>query len=250
MASSDVSPVEARLLSGQLIAELESDKQWHNGWRAARQLYDLWPYSAAALESALRSDDRQARILAAWVLREKLLSPTESLLRACVEDLSDDPCDLDPSVRLENAALAARYLVRYPDEARPFVEEAMRHGDWQQRLLGAAIAAQGRISDLFGVAAPILIDHLGDNDIQNDALLATRSLLQMGEQVADALEERRHDADLQRRQLCRALLNRLGRPTDRLRPGLDDPPRMSRVDPFDSSAPLDNELWLDRYRDR
>jgi hypothetical protein len=248
LGASAVSPVEARLLSVQLIAELRSDEHGHNGWRAARRLYDLWPHSAPALERALRSDDRQARILAAWTLREKQPWPTKALLRACLEDLSDDSRCLDLSVRLENGAAAARYLARYPDEARPFVEAAMRYGDWQQRLLGAAIAAQGRMSELFGLAAPILIEHLGDNDLQNDAQLATRSLLQMGEHVEGALEECRHDTDPQRRQLSRALLNRLGRPTDRLRPALDDPPR--GVDPFDSLAPLSNELWLDRYWDR
>lgn len=251
MDASEVLAVEARLLSEQLTAELRADERWHNGWRAARRLAELWPHSEAALERGLRSHDRQARVLAAWVLREKRPFPTESLLRASLEDLADDrDSGLDFSIQSENASAAARYLVLHPDPARPYVEQAMRWGDWQQRLLGAAIAAQSGMRDLAGLAAPILIEHLGDNDIENDAHLAARLLLSLGEPIADVLESHRDDPDIQRRQLCRAILARLGRPTDPAMPELDRPPRISEggIDPLSASSPLGDVIRLDLHR--
>lgn len=228
--------VEARVLSEQLIADLRADRRSMNATRAQERLAALWPHSERALESALGSPERQVRFLASQVLRRKLAMPTESLLRAAVEDLADDGGGLLAGyLAMGNAWEAAAYLRRFPDLARPLLVDIIRTGDWQQRFIGAAIMAQCEMSDLAGLAAPILIEHLGDNDIEDDASLAAPLLLSLGEPIADLLESHRHDADAQRRQLCRAILARLGRPTDPAHPELDRPPRVTgrMIDPLD-----------------
>lgn len=248
LAERRISRLEARILTEQLIAQLGSDQRWHNATRAADQLLEVWPASQPALESALNSADRQTRMLAAWLLRSKYASPTEALLRVSLEDLADDT---DARHDWPNAWDAARYLSLHPGPARHYLRTAMERGDWQQKLLGAAIAARCRMGDLTNLAAPILIEHLGDNTVERDAHLAAPLLLHLGSPALRFLEERRDDPDPQRGQLCRAILARLGHPTDAGRSELDRAPPLSAggPDPLgDVDGALDHVLLLRRPR--
>jgi hypothetical protein len=219
VANGAVTGWSASLLARSLADQLRDDEIHWNAERAEDLLISLWPTSRPALESALESDDVQARIFAARVLRRRCIVPSDALLRACVADLGDDSDSADFYIRLGNARSAATYLVQWARRAAPFIGDGMRSDDPQRRLLAAAVAGNAGLIEHAGVAVPILVEHLRDNDSDGDAKVAAPALYRFGPDILPHLRPHADIDDDQARAMIRAIIERLehpDRPIDQL----------------------------------
>lgn len=213
VAKGKVTGWSASLLAEALAEDLVSDEVHWNAERAEDLLRSLWPDSQSALENALHSRDMQAQLLAARLLRKLCTDPSDSLLSACVQDLRDDSrSSFGWYLTRHNAAEASDYLVRWAPRAEPMLAEALHSLDRQQRLLAAAVAGYAGLTDLIAVAAPILIEHLRDNSIPDDAKVAAPSLFRFGPEVLPYLREHVDSNDRQLGPIVRAIVERLEYP--------------------------------------
>ncbi len=224
VAKGKVTGWSASILASALAEDLISDEVPWNAERADDLLQTLWPDSRSALETALHSGDMQGQLLAARLLRKLCGDPSDSLLSACVQDLRDDSNSGIGwwFLTRHNAAEASEYLVRWAPRAESMLAEALHSDDRQQRLLAAAVAGYSGLTDLIPVAAPILIEHLRDNSIPDDAKVAAPSLFRFGPEVLPYLCEHVDSDDRQLRAIARAIIERLEYP-DRLLHRLENP---------------------------
>jgi hypothetical protein len=219
----------AGVLAAKLVRDLHNDHQHWNADRAENLLRSLWPNSQDALEQALQSDDVQTRILAARLLRALSPTPSESLLRACVEDLRNDSEKTSWYLTMGNAREAAEYFVIWGRSAAPHLEQAMHSNDQQQRLLAAAVAGHAHLTVLLEQAAPILINHLCDNTFRGDARVAAPALFMFGDAAIPFLQEHINSSDRQLAPMARSLIERIEHP-DRSIHALHNPmPRITET---------------------
>jgi hypothetical protein len=222
VADGSVTGWPATLLARSLARDLESDDVHWNAERAERMLESLWPHSQPALESALRSGDAQARIIATRLLQRRVFPPTDDLLRASIEDLRDDAGEVRYYISLRNAKRSSDYLVNWADIAEPFLIEAMASDDPQQRLLAAAVLGYGGRVSAMDRAVPILVSHLRDNDVRGDAKVAAPALYRFGSDVLPHLRRHVETEDDQARAILRSIIEQLEHP-DRSIYRLDNP---------------------------
>jgi len=210
---------QRRELARSLARDLRSDGVNGNAMRAMGMLATLGNEGIEVLLDALKSNDHQERQLAADVLREaEGFELNANLLRVCVEGLRDDRFPFDPGSALDtstwtwcsNARGGTAFLVKYAIQASPHLARGLRSDDRQQRLLCAAIAGWGKLTDLAPQAGPILLVHLADNDMAGDAKIAYSALASFGPEVRAILEQAIDSPDTQQRQAAQSLLGRMG----------------------------------------
>ena len=147
------------------------------------------------LENALLDSDRQRRLLAASSLMLRQRTPSTALLKAAMESLKLDDFHTwaQRGVPIANAGQAARFFMRYKDESRPFLLAGLTNESYAVRLRAAAILAQSHDWQVERYV-PILIDHLRNNDLNNDATMAAFSLAILGADALPWLEQSPVDA--------------------------------------------------------
>lgn len=211
----DVGGIEARLLAASLVRDLRDDDVRFNAHRAMGLLRDLGVDAVPALERALRSDDRQQSQMAAAVLRNlPAYAPCEDLVRVTIEGLRDDALPFQAAgggrgVRYSfvfNARDGLAYLVRHGPFIEPYLVAGLESDDEQQRLLSAVAAGLSRLDRLAQEAVPILLEHLKDNGVPEDATMAAAALLHFGPEIAPLVERHWNAADPQQRKLIRGVL--------------------------------------------
>jgi hypothetical protein len=220
----------------ELINDLRADDIRWNAIEAMNALGRLREPPLAELERALDSEDWQQRQLAA-ALRWRYIEPwdwlwqddslpawrlestgtvTHRLLEVTVEGLRSDALPYDREQQkytpVSNAADGYRVLVKNAEAARDLLEAGLKSDDYQQKLLCALALGTGGVSASVEKAAPILIPHLRDNDIPEDAKFAIYALYRFGESGIPLLEAALPDADVQQAQAIRLLLLNLRQP--------------------------------------
>ena len=100
--------------------------------------------------------------------------PTRALLAVAVEALELDAFGSSSTVPAANANRAGTWLLAHLDQAGPQLLAALEHPSHAVRLRAAAVLAQGK-HPARRAYVPLLIHHLADNDIEQDATLAGRS---------------------------------------------------------------------------
>jgi hypothetical protein len=136
--------------------------------------------------------------------------PSERFLEVMVEGLQDD---LHPRDRVRgtwtppvNASGAVPFLVKRAEQAKKYLINALDSEDPQQRFLCAYILGMNGIKDELAVVVPILIPHLRDNDILQDACMASSALYHLGEDVRPHLLEAIPNADTQQEKTIQLIL--------------------------------------------
>src|SRR5690606_21248697 len=161
------------------------------------------------------SDDLQQRLLSASVLRQMPgYEPSARMLDVIVEGFAtgarrwDDGAHTPVALRRRGV----QYLAGLGERAAPAMERGMRSDDGSIRFACAVAAGFGRCESLIDMAAPILIEHLADNDIGGDAALAAPALYQFGEAARPWLGAYTDSTDPQQRSAARLILLELDGP--------------------------------------
>lgn len=197
----------------RLLDDLRDDDVKWNATHAQAVLRAAHESVTPFLERALTSDDVQQRDAAALVLRARGEPATAILAEVSVAHTARQR-----SSQVYSVTQTVRYLCRHTAEAERQLRWGLGSRDSQQRFLCAYILAQGGFDD--PAARGILVDHLRDNHIAGDALMAVHGLTCLGEAVLPTVYGALERADSQSRKLLlsieRAILGdaakeRLGR---------------------------------------
>lgn len=141
-----------------------------------------------------------------WRLTEKP-EVTSRLVAVTIEGFEDDdtPYDRDREPRralmYTNAVHGLYRLAPIAQEWRMELEAAAESMDKQQRFFAAFTLAAGGIQESIESALPVLLPHLRDNDIGDDAKLSVWAIAQFGTAVIPYLQRALPDADQQQREL-------------------------------------------------
>lgn len=220
----------------ELVSDLRADDTRWNAIEAMDALGRLPEPPIDELERALHADDWQQRQIAAtlrwryiypwsWLSEDdnlpawRLVSTgtvTRRLLEVTVEGLRSDTLprdrEQDRYTPVSNAADGYRALVKNAEAARDLLEAGLQSDDYQQKLLCALALGTAGVSASAERAAPILIPHLRDNDIPEDAKFAIFALYRFGDAVIPLLQTALADADEQQAEAIRLLLLNLREP--------------------------------------
>ncbi|GEM_PF-1412284 len=182
---------------------------------------------------------------------------TEQLVRVTIEGLRDDTTPYDfPRRRglcYANASFGLSVLTPIAHEWSELLIRAMDSDDPQQRVLSATILGYGGVESAAQRACEILLPHLRDNDLYDDAKFCAPVLFAFGDVILPHLSEALPSADAQQRDLILLLIKNLKTP-----PRTDEERRAnaryntitgSVHDPVSSPAPT-SMFWLSQLRDR
>ena len=185
------------------VDDLASDDQNGNAERAEDFLRSRVDQARPMLLNAMHSADQQQRRAVLNLLRQTETTGDvfQALLQLSVEELR--------STTPGSKRTAFNYLSRHAAAADPLLRDAMQGDDAMQRLLCAAAAGCGGHQPLIDVATPILISHLADNSIRDDAIIAARALWGFGRNVLPLLEPVRSSTDEQQRQSVEYIVQRM-----------------------------------------
>jgi len=139
------------------------------------------------LWKGLASEDRQRRQTCCVLLIRRSVEPTSALLEACMEALQQDEFGSYDTIDMANANAAARYMLRHPKIASPFLHGGLKAKSETVRIRSAAILAQAR-DPRTQEYAPFLVGRLVSNDMPDDATLSGRSLCLLGPAALPYLE--------------------------------------------------------------
>lgn len=237
------------------IDDLRNDEIPWNADCAISHLTTIGLPAVPRLKAALDSSDFQQRQLAAHILRQILdntaftgFVPSDRLLEVTAEGLRSDTLPFDPGddsrpshgLYVNNGREGMDFLSRFPVRAQPYLQHAMRDADPQARFLAAVIAAQANPPMLFSEAAPILVSHLKDNAIGEDAKFAASALRAVGPLAIPYLQSAARSADEQQRHTALLVLldlitepteaESLRRPLQHISTIYFDPPRLTPAD--------------------
>ncbi len=209
--------VEAPLKSvEELIIDLYSD---NIPWNAEVALRELRSRSSLAetialLQGTLNSPDYQQRQMVASLLRNSVgYIPDERLAEVIVEGLQDDILPKDPSIPshnyVSNATGGTYYLLKYPEIGTGPLEDALDSADVQQQFLAAYILAVTKRHDETHRITEVLIPHLEDDRVGQNAGYATRALYEMGEKVVPYLQPYTYSSDEQQSRMTRFIIQEI-----------------------------------------
>lgn len=264
-----------------LIGELRSDEAKWNAIRAAEQIERLPTPPLHELHEALNSTDWQQRQMACqllwgfleppeWIVKHVLSGEaqlwraeprgtvTRRLLEVTFEGLRSDALPWDQEsgryTGVFNAASGFRAMSRHAHEARELLERGLESDDEQQRLVCAMALGRGGVRESAEAAAEVLLPHLRDNDIEEDAKWCVWALYGFGDAVVPALKRALPGSDEQQRELILLLLLDIERPP-MSRDDLERRKTLNRVaqSVFDPAieGPLDDTMsWLGQLTPR
>lgn len=135
---------------------------------------------------------------------------TADLIRVTIEGLRHDTTPYDFSRRrglvYYNASFGVSRLIPIAHDWVDELEVAMESDDHQQRLLAAYILARGGVAQSVERASQILLPHLRDNDLSEDAKFCVYGLGGFGPELLPHLKEAMPAADPQQRDLIALLI--------------------------------------------
>lgn len=138
---------------------------------------------------------------------------TEDLISVTIEGLKNDTTPIDRPRRrglvYYNASFGVSKLIPIAHEWRHHIERAMYSDDPQQRFLAAYILGRAGVDLSVRKASEILLPHLRDNKIHEDAKWAVHALGGFGPPILPLLREALEDADEQQRSLIQLLMTNL-----------------------------------------
>jgi len=215
MSNLELEDAEERKMIALLVRDLRMSMLTNSADPAMMLLATCGEQAIADLERTLDAPDHQQRQLAAHLLRLiPTYRPTQRMLEVTLEGLAKDDIPVprrrtkQPYMLLEvcNAKDGTAYLACHASEAIELLTQGMMSSDEQQRMFAATASGLGGASSLIPAAAPILLEHLRDNDITGDAKIAKFALRGFGPDVRPTLELGLIEADVQARKAIEQVL--------------------------------------------
>lgn len=135
---------------------------------------------------------------------------TEDLIRVTIEGLRDDTTPYDHArhrgLVYFNASFGVSKLIPVAHEWRHLLDQALESEDRQQQFLAAYILARAGVHQSVERVSQILLPHLRDNTIHEDAKHAVFALGGMGPELLPYLKDVLATADQQQRDLVQLLM--------------------------------------------
>ncbi len=201
----EASEAEETLPSAEVqscVEDLRDDDIRGNATAAMTRLRRLDQSMIPVLERALTSQDLQQRHLVAEVLYDLDAPASQTLVDVSVQGLGREVTRAVSASGLASPAVSAtRYLANHTEAARSALRFGLGSQDSQQRFLCAFLLAQGGHALDTDIVCRELIEHLADNHIRGDALMATHGLYRLGAHGQAALRSWRPYVDEQARSL-------------------------------------------------
>lgn len=184
--------------SHDLVAALAQDSIRWNACKAVRVLMEDGDDAAPALEQALRSSDQQLRHLAAFVLRHRDETASPDLFATSVEALGQIAVPGYHETLIHRPAVDAfRWLATRGAEPAAALRRGLESADAQRQFLCAFLLARSGADAPLGILCRVLVEHLNDNRIGGDALLAAHGLYRLGQRALGEIRYARRFADAQ-----------------------------------------------------
>jgi len=196
----------------KLVRDLENDDIPHNALAARHELSELGCAAVPFLEEALSHQDFQARQTAADLLRHSCpeYKPSDKLIEVTFELLNADDLDYNHTYLMSSGG-AFNYLNEtsvYP-RVRNRLLNNLQSRNPRERLYSALLAAEHGETSYANTLARIMIPHLADNDLSNDAAASAFALYQLGPSVLPHLQPYRNSTDPQQAELVELICSAL-----------------------------------------
>ncbi len=200
------------------------------------------------LETALLSGELMLREHAAQVLinmrwhDEWQHTPSDPLFDVLIASLNEGR---NPRLRRNDVLSFLRWASAYGVPARlaSLLDGSTTLGRFSAAVLLAPATSAAPVG-LRALAVGVLVEHLRDNDIADDAVLATAALVEAGPAARPALEDAAASEDAQQRRLAALILRRI------IDPGAsyaqlpkDDPARITSTRHDPTTMSLDHAMW-------
>jgi len=135
---------------------------------------------------------------------------TDRLVAVTIEGFRDDDTPYERSknraLMYTNAVHGMFRIIPIAHQWRDELERAMESDDAQQRLVAAIVLAQAGVEQSIERVCQILLPHLRDNDIEEDAKFCVWALTGYGKELIPVLKRALPDADSQQHDLLTLLM--------------------------------------------
>jgi len=209
--------LEERKKALRLIKDLRDDNIPNNGISASRQLCMMGCKVTGLLEECLYSDDYQTRHVAAGILRNCCpdYEPSDRLLTLTLDLLSydnyDPECLRDMVWHNEVYNYLRNASNTYP-QFRSRLIQNLNSSDPNEQLDSALLLAEYGEQSLTPTLVPLLIPHLANNKIRNDACMAAYALYQLGEPIRPYIARITNSFDAQEADFASLIMYQLDYP--------------------------------------
>lgn len=203
----------------ELLDQFRDDDIRYNLAKASEVFWSHPDLTAEYVYKALNHEDWQVRQIMCreiWYRVDSDLpgfSITPKLIAVSIEGLRHDTTPFDWSRRRGlvyfNAQFGVSKLIPIAHDWANELEEAMESDDHQQRLLAAYILGRGGVAQSAERASQILLPHLRDNDLSEDAKFCVYGLGGFGPELLPHLNDAMPAADAQQRDLMALLITNL-----------------------------------------
>jgi hypothetical protein len=198
----------------ELIEQLRDDDIRGNLLNAQSALFTHPDLTPEFLYNALNNEDWQIRQVVCQFIwnqsSDQRFVITENLVRVTIEGLKDDTTPFDRArhrgLVYFNASFGVGKLIPIARDWSHLLVPILESDDGQQQFLAAYILARGGVYESVERISEILLPHLRDNTIREDAKFAVYALGGMGPELLPYLKDALITADAQQRDLVQLLI--------------------------------------------
>lgn len=197
-------------LSVDYIYKALNHEDWQISQVMCRQIWLKLEDSRVMVPNPVQDDGQWAGVTERIIPADPEYTITPDLIRVTIEGLKHDTSPFDRSRRRGlvyfNADFGVSKLIPVAHLWVNELEEALESDDDQQRLLCAYILGRAGISRCVEPVSKILLPHLRDNDISDDAKFSVYALGGFGPELLPYLKDALPGADDQQRDLISLLI--------------------------------------------
>lgn len=199
----------SQMFSWSVTPHLRDDNVPWNGYLAEYALNHLWPESADSIRYELENGDKQSRHISAGILRSREESPSQELVKFCVQELREPSSYKGYWV---SPYASVKYLYEWYPLARVHMHAEIRHGTPRSRFLAATVSAFSGDLEIMPDAIPVLMARTCDNDVMYDAKIAMPALYRFGAPALPFLEQYLGSSDWQQVLASGVIVEKLRKP--------------------------------------
>lgn len=199
----------AQMFSWSITPHLRDDNVSWNGYLAEYALNHLWPESADSIRYELENGDKQSRHISAGILRSREESPSQELIKFCVQELRGSE---EYNGYWVSPYSSVRYLYEWYPLARVHLHAEIRQGTPRSQFFASVVSAFSGDLEIMPDAIPVLMARTRDNDVMYDAKIAMPALYRFGAPALPFLEQYLGSSDWQQALASGVIVEKLTNP--------------------------------------